>query len=1160
MKTAAAKFNVMKPLVIAITAALGCARLLQAATLETPFEFQLDADLDGDGRIDAVIVDKASGAFRAGYQTAPGLPTWSEARPTGAQDITGVNAGRLLSLNRDALAVASPAANRISLVEATNTTDATLPLAIFPPSIGPNAVGVIDIGGAGNTAHADLYVITRENPGPRETLFRNNAVLQTLLGDNSLGAYRSSPGRLELKSGQPQRLGLFQRAPAGGTDAFVVIDLQAGVATALFTNAVSLPNTPRVPEFVSARFNAQPLAQVLFYQPGTNVLRRLHVSEPVPGTFGLVTPLTYAFTSPVQSVAAVPGPADTRLLVLFGDSATNATIATVFSYDGTNTPVPVQSYTNLAGFSGASALGTGNFALLGGDGSGRSADFAVKLRSGNGYVDGASGALPAVTPYSGNANVLLMSAEPFVSPAARPVRQLRAGEWSSSIAFTGAPTAKVLVRAERYGGVSNGLVNPVPTVLGNVPAGVAHALVNQYTNPISIFSLSAANGDQPGRVSVSPPSGEYQSAIQVTIATTPATWVARYRFSTAAAWQTYSGPLTIFTNATLECYAVDSLSLAKTAVEKVVYSFTDPANAIDSDGDSVPDAVEVAKGIDPRRGRDTDGDGFSDLEEVLAGTNPNSTNSKPAQHFEIGGNFLRVVAPSVPDGAGTMRLGIHGMNVRAWSVSSVFLAGTNTANQFQPDVPPSAARLLIKPADGDELVLETTDFHFGFFGGSSTQQFGREVVGAFRVPALGVPELPTLDPSLSPAAISAWILSASNVLATYPQPRLPGELTPLDTATALMLERVLANALVQRGTNYGTNATLFGFRTPDAARVPLDAGDLSRLESYAGPLAPAYRAGTVFDYLEANILSNAAPNFAALRSVTHEFWRASSAHHSFDTNALPLPLDVLRQFIADGTLNTNYTPFFSQAAQLPAAFAAVQTLLASAPARPTSNMIVEVVSIAPGVPATFRVLGTATPVALWKAGGVPCALPTSINLVPGSQLAVFGFPDVPEAPGTLGVEVINLALASVPVVSATDLDGDLLLDAWENVFLGGNGDAPFGDTDGDGYSDLQEMLAGTDPNNPGSRPAVPRVNFSTPVVNLEPSGNQLKLVFNWPAGYAGFFNFGVTSTDDLGGAFIPLTATPAVQRVGDTFEVTLTPPDGQWGDPHRFFILNVGLR
>lgn len=300
-------FFKMKPAWMLQLAVIVFVSAVHAATVETPLELQLDADLDGDGRADAVIVDKVSGAFRVGYQTAPGIPTWAEARATGVQEVTGVNAGRLLSLTRDALAVVSPGANRLTLFEAIDGLAPILPLAVYPPSIGPNAVATVDIGGAGNTAHDDLYVITRDNPGPRETLLRNNGTTQTLLGDNALAAYRSSPNRFELKTGQLLRVGLFNRAPAGTNDSFVALDFQTGTATTLFTTIVPLANTPRVPEFVAARFNALPLAQVLFHQPGSNTLVRLQVAEPIAGTFNLGSPLNYNLGQTIQSVALVPG-------------------------------------------------------------------------------------------------------------------------------------------------------------------------------------------------------------------------------------------------------------------------------------------------------------------------------------------------------------------------------------------------------------------------------------------------------------------------------------------------------------------------------------------------------------------------------------------------------------------------------------------------------------------------------------------------------------------------------------------------------------------------------------------------------------------------------------------------------------------------------------
>jgi alpha-tubulin suppressor-like RCC1 family protein len=51
-----------------------------------------------------------------------------------------------------------------------------------------------------------------------------------------------------------------------------------------------------------------------------------------------------------------------------------------------------------------------------------------------------------------------------------------------------------------------------------------------------------------------------------------------------------------------------------------------------------------------------------------------------------------------------------------------------------------------------------------------------------------------------------------------------------------------------------------------------------------------------------------------------------------------------------------------------------------------------------------------------------------------------------------------------PVRVKIDENQNGILDAWERQYFGGLGVAPEGDPDGDGYSNLQEFLAGTDPN------------------------------------------------------------------------------------------------
>lgn len=55
---------------------------------------------------------------------------------------------------------------------------------------------------------------------------------------------------------------------------------------------------------------------------------------------------------------------------------------------------------------------------------------------------------------------------------------------------------------------------------------------------------------------------------------------------------------------------------------------------------------------------------------------------------------------------------------------------------------------------------------------------------------------------------------------------------------------------------------------------------------------------------------------------------------------------------------------------------------------------------------------------------------------------------------------------SLPV--ADDADQDVLPDDWEQAALGGTGESADGDKDGDGMSNLEEYIAGTDPRQKGS--------------------------------------------------------------------------------------------
>ena len=73
-------------------------------------------------------------------------------------------------------AVTAPDANRVNLLDAANPNAAGVPVSVFIPSLGPNLVAAVDIGGAGNTAFDDLFVGSVYNTG---TLWRYSTVRNT---------------------------------------------------------------------------------------------------------------------------------------------------------------------------------------------------------------------------------------------------------------------------------------------------------------------------------------------------------------------------------------------------------------------------------------------------------------------------------------------------------------------------------------------------------------------------------------------------------------------------------------------------------------------------------------------------------------------------------------------------------------------------------------------------------------------------------------------------------------------------------------------------------------------------------------------------------------------------------------------------------------------
>lgn len=1147
-------------------ACLWAASLLDAGGFVHEYipEFSATGDFDGDGREDIVIVDKSSGNYRIAYQLAAGNYTWVKARASGVENVSGLAVGRLLNVNRDALAFTAPDANRINVLDASNVNVPGLPVAAFPEVTGPNLVIALDIGGAGNTAHHDLLVGSRFNSplilAHQLALLRNNGASFSSLGTGPLAGLSARGNRIQLKTGQPELAGLL--LPGAVNDTFATYDLSTGAAIAGPTANALPPGS----DYVFANFRGTMLREFLFYQAGQTSLRLRPVTEPMPGTllFGVET--AFALAQPIQQVFALPGAPGVKLLVIFGGGQT----ATVFNFDGLNQPVALQTFAAAAGesFTGAAALGSHHLMLFSAPaGETVSTKFETHNFNGSTYVAGAAGNLPKLTPLTGRASVFYFQQPPFVSPAPHFLGSVSAGDFTSLFNF---PAAQVT--AETFQSSALGLGGAAPVNLGALPPLTAAGLVNQlpYGIPggsLAMMSLSAPLGEEVLEISISPAPGLYKTSIAVKLALTvpnPANPIF-YRTSPAGSWISYvpGTVIPLFQNTTISYYARLGIGPKKTAIRHATYQFAQPPERMDSDGDGVPDFVEIAKGLDPRTsGSDADGDGYSDLCEIFAGTNPNNAGSKPASCPQDvspstliqGVSFQRQPNQQFPSLPGTL--------MRAFDLNGTLLASTQAVNQAVPGATDPAGRLTVFAETAHGLVVVATEAHFGLNVAGPDKSVGRELLSLVPVPqVIGGVHVPYDYGNGLPAVEAAvWINAAQQAYAAAASQTTTGDLEIYDTLVALLFEKKVQEILLSRGYGSWSNVTLFPFRPTDAERQNPSLHVLLSLETLTNSF-PGFRLKDLYEALDGTLTPPGPGAFPELKDLTAEIYRISSLFNNDANNppgTYPPPVDVLREFLHAGVLPASYLAQTTMnPAQLAAAQVGANTLLAALGGRPTADLtlVVRPDTFAGDCTLLDTLDGTQTR-SLWHREGVAYRLLESFELPPGSKVQVFGYTDV----ATLGcandaIEVVSLALNFVPQPTPTDTDGDLLLDALELLLFGSLSQNGQGDFDGDGFSNLQEALDGTDPNNPLSQGLMP-VNLSPPALNLEVlPGGQLQLSFQFPPAYADKIQFGILSTPALGMEFSPTSITP-VNLGGGNFQVILPNP----GAGAQFYLVYLGLK
>ena len=854
-------------------------------------------------------------------------------------------------------------------------------------------------------------------------------------------------------------------------------------------------NLPVLSRFVYGQFGAALQDQFVFFDlQGSNLVYRA-VVEASPGVFSFGATSNFNVGAPIDGLYVLAG-APLRLMAIVDDGAE----ARIYDFNGTTDPVLHQTIPAPSGQSltGAIPLGGGKFHLLSGvPGSGKSTSYQHFKGNGSNYAPDGSGALPSVNTLGINANVFLFQSDPFVNPGSGLVKQLNAADWSDSVSFAG---GKVTVQAERLGTATGGLGSPSARDLGTKPAGAGFGLVNQYHPLISLTSLEPAFGVPATDIQISPKPGKQAKAVQVAISTAAPGWTIGYSIN-GGSWNLYSGPFWVYKNATIRYVAELPGGVSKTDVRAATYTFQVAPSLADSDGDGIPDYVEIAYGLDPTKGADTDGDGFTDLNEILKGTDPNSNASVPAenQRVEDFQSFDLQFALRPYDGTALAETAAAvGINGAVHTLDSSILRSAQTAvvpgAPLNPALTFTNVRAELRPA----LVSLSTESNFAIDTAGPDLALGRELLGVVATPAVYRPSVNYVMGNGTPAVEAAhWVAAAQAAYAATPHLTVQGSFGVDTTLSALLFERMVNGLLVNRVVpNFNaTNLTLFGFRFGDSGRRTPTVAQLDTLSHDGGAGNPAYDLAATHALILSNLVNSVA--FAKLRALGDEVYRISSLSNNAAPGYYPLPVDVLRQFLVSGALQSNYAAVtLLSPSDIGNAYTSAQTLIGELPPRPTAGFDLTVVSDS-FLPDCTHLQDNAdgTSQSLFAALGIPYKVPETFSLAPGAVVHVDAYTDFSDPTGCPGtsLQVIDATLISSPYPPiAAGGNDDLISDAWANFFFGGPVN-PYGDDDGDGFSNLQEFLDGTDPKNPLSHTVHP-ISLMPPLLSLESlsAGSPLK--------------------------------------------------------------------
>ena len=1171
-----------------------CAAYVARAQIEpprritrTPAEFSCLLDADGDGDLDLVTADRASGLLRVGRRTSSTSVTWESPTSGGIAPLDGFTAGRVLTNARHAVVLTGMLANRAAVLDLASAGSARTPRPLFPQSAGPRLVVALNTVPASSTD--ELFLSSDLNGGGAffRQLFQTTGfgTFAQLDFDNGPFPFTFAAGLCMSNGAIPRVAGLLP-----DTDEIYLFSIGNNGASVGLQPPRSVPLSDSSQFIFGGFVPTTPLGQFLVFTPGVQTAYSipLEPNHTYGAVFGTATPLGL----PVRPWSIQLGPGVRQLTLITANGA-----ASVYDFDGT-TLAPHSTMELPAGVSGgftalcADPSAGQLFMLIDTDGD-RASDTSCRYTfNGRSFVAADPAvAMPALSERAGRPNTLAFVGEPLVNTNAARIAAYTVADWSVSASGV---TPSTTIQAAIDRGAALGLGVPAATVINDVPADATHLLLDQLASDIAVQPLFTAAGESVSVPRMEPEGGLFDSAVQVTITAPASVTRILYRLNAADPWTQSAGrtqTFWLYADTTVQCFGWNNANNRTTPIISGDFTFSRPPEEQDSDGDGVPDFVELALGLDPAGGQDDDGDGLLDLDEILggtrpdlvdsdgdgatdreeraAGTDPNNASSVPSESQILSGTqsaserhavFDLFLSPRPYDGViAAYTVAATNVPCRITALDGSLLASSVTRETYYPYVPMPNLVFSNLPIPFEGLFAGfTTPAHFNVYTLSADPRIGRELVKLITAPAQPPVSVAYSwsggDPS---AEVTAWSNAAQTAYAAAVRPEQGESATVVDTLTAALFETFVARELSRRGLLTASAVSLFPARTEPESLPHPSAADLLLIQTAGDRDYPAYNLVDTLSWLRTACTNTAYTDVTALRTLAHSIYGVASLQMNDAPGQYPLPFDAIRAVVQEGTVTGAYTNHIG-AAELNLAKQGSDRLLGLIPARPRLTLHLLAGASQPPDSAVLADPDSGLRYSLVSAGGAAFPLVFAFAVPSNSTLHVEGFLNGADTRrgADFEVEVITLSATALPAPTPVDQDANLLPDAYEHLVFGVTG-TPLGrDWDNDGYSDLQEYLEGCDPTDATVTPAVAAVALEPPEAHIALDGSDVRVFWLWPARYHNRFDFILESTPALGA--LPFAAsTPSVNAADDLLDIRL--PTASEG-PQRFYRIRVRLR